>query len=133
MGVNGGEEEGARSGENDAFDAQLGGESVGPAEEAIGDDGGRRGRVGGEPPEERAAEAFEGGHDGEEGAGREILDVLGAGGEGGVGREGEDEGGDGGGRVAGEEGLEDREVVGGDDDGDGQGAAAAGEKVVGQV
>lgn len=83
-----------------------------------------------EPLDDGFLEGAEGADDiGGEGGGREVLDVFDAGWDGGVGGEGEDQRVDGVGR-SGKQGLDEGEVFGGDEDGDGE---ATCRKVAGEV
>ncbi|KAI6676932.1 hypothetical protein NL676_037728 [Syzygium grande] len=101
-------------------DAELVGQVEGPAEEEVGEDGQWRIGVGGEPLGEGEVEGGEGGHDVDVAGVTDVADVLDARRELGVGREGEDEGVDGG--VGGEERVKEGEVLGSDQDGEGESA-----------
>lgn len=124
-----GDGEGAGGEEGVAADGELAGELVCPAQEHVGDNGGGRRGVVAEPVEYGVVEPGQGAHHGAESTGGEVDGALDAGWDGVVRRKREDEGGDGGG-VGGEEGVEEREVLWSDEDGDGE--ATCGE-VVGEI
>lgn len=113
--------EGAGGEEGVAVDAELASEVVGPPQEHVGDYGHRRRGVVAEPVGDGVAEPGQGAHHGDEAAGGEVDGVLDAGGDGGVRRKREDERGDGLG-VGGEEGVQEREVFGGYENGYGEAA-----------
>ena len=101
-----------------------------PATEEVGDQRHRRRRERIEPPAKWVLEFGEGEHHRPETRRREVFCVLGAGGDAGVGRKRQDKRRDVD-RVRREKRGENREVLGGDDDGDGE--ETGGCEVVGQV
>ncbi|KAI4314040.1 hypothetical protein L6164_026983 [Bauhinia variegata] len=103
---------------NYSRDTELVGELQGPSQEEIGDEGNGRRRVRLEPVDNRILEFRQGVDDGVVSFVADFSDVLYTRGQFGVRREGENKCLNGG-WVGGEQRIEDGEIFGGDDDGDG--------------